>query len=226
MWTPDIVKRRFFEACDIERRMVVKGGMSTGGNGWPSYIYDADDHKGWDDQAMQDNLERWQGRQVTKSPEITRWEEVFFEWTSIVPERHRKLVWRWAQCIASGRSFSKYCQEKGIVRITAYKRLDKVFDFLVTHFDLERRFLKEPEGKWAIQEDQIEAMEYGNIKNNALDRRSPEHPPFRPEKHHDALTTPAAIAAFAQHLADTNDERRKLQERRMKKAMRGAPAAA
>ena len=148
MWTIDVIKMRFVEAADIERRIIVKG-IQSGGNAWPSYAYDDEDMHGWDDQARLDHLEVWQGRRVTKSPELTRWEETFFEWTALIPQSRRILVWRWAQCIANGRSFSEWCEKKGIVRMTAYNRLDRVFENLVAGFSKEGRLLRWPEGRWA-----------------------------------------------------------------------------
>ena len=146
MWTVEIVKARFIEAADIERRMMVKGGPSTG-SAWPTYSYDAEDIAGWDDVAIADNLERWQGRKATKSPELTRWEEVFFDWTGLLAVDRRIIVWRWSQCIASGRSFSEWCERKGLVRMTAYNRMERVFANLATRFDLEARLLRLPDGK-------------------------------------------------------------------------------
>jgi hypothetical protein len=168
MWTIEAIKMRWIEAADIERRMLVKGGMSTSGNAWPTYSYDAEDMAGWDDQAIQDNLERWQGRKVTKSPELTRWEEVFFDWTALVPEKRRQLVWRWAQCIATGQSFSEWCQRKGIVRMTAYNRLERVFEHLAALFRKEVRLFREPDGKWALQEEADQAPS-GHTMRSAAD---------------------------------------------------------
>jgi hypothetical protein len=221
MWTVEIVKARFFEAADVERRMMVKG-MSSGGNAWPSYSYDAEDMAGWDDQAISDNLERWQGRKVTKSPELTRWEEVFFEWTPIIPERRRLLVWRWAQCIVTGQSFSTWCENKGIVRRTAYNRIFRVFDDLTARFRNESRLLREPDEKWASQQPRSEASISHTVDDVAA--KPNMHPAsYRTEASHDHLTTPAAVAAFAQHLAETNELRR---QARLRKALRGVPGEA
>ena len=219
MWDVEIVKARFFEAVDIERRMIVKG-IGGGGNGWPSYSYDKEDMEGWDDAAIADNLERWQGRKVTKSPEITRWEEVFFEWTSIMPERHRKLIWRWAQCIVYRRSFSSYCHEKGLVRSTAYDRMEKVWDFLVAHFRLEARLLRLPDEKWAGQETVPMASEE-QVMDVAAPKRGPTiHQPFRTEAHRDLLGTAEAVNEFTKHLAAHN----RAQARKREKALRGVPS--
>jgi hypothetical protein len=219
MWTAELVKMRFIEAADIERRMLVKG-MSSGGNAWPTYSYDAEDMAGWDDQAIQDNLERWQGRKVTKSPELTRWEEVFFEWTMMVREDRRVLIWRWAQCIASGRSFSEWCQRKGINRVTAYKRIERLVEALVSQFRFEARLLRSPDGKWSLQQEPDEAPIASTMETAANNAGPVEHPPYRTEKSCDTLTTPASVAAFSQHLAEVNEQRRKV---RLRKALRGVP---
>jgi len=197
MWTVEVVKARFFEAADVERRMMVKG-IGGGGNAWPSYSYDKEDMAGWDDQAIADNLERWQGRKVTKSPEISRWEEVFFEWTSMIPKPRRVLVWRWAQCIASGRSFSKYCEDEGLVRATAYNRMERVFDNLTTRFRNEARFLRHPDEKWARQFEPDPASVSSRMDEVVAKRHhpNPDKLHFRSEAHHDRLTTPAAVAEF------------------------------
>jgi hypothetical protein len=221
MWTIEIVKARFFEAADVERRMMVKG-IGGGGTAWPAYSYDAEDMKGWDDVAIADNLERWQGRKVTKSPEITRWEEVFFEWTAMVPERRRVLVWRWSQCIASGRSFSKYCEDKGLNRATAYNRMERVFEDLNARFRNEVRLLRHPDEKWSGQFEPDPASISSKMDAPVARRHHPKSNKlnFRNEASHDTLTTPTAVAEFAKHLADTNEARRRA---RLRKALRGVP---
>jgi hypothetical protein len=217
-WTPDIVRARFVEASEIERRMFVKG-MTGGGNAWPSYRFDEEDMSGWDDQARQDHLEQWQGRKVTKSPELTRWEEVYFYWTPLIPERRRSLVWRFAQCRASGSSFSKYCENKGLIRMTAYNRLDKVFETLASRFLLEGRLVRLPEGTNPLHQDVVLALQTHTMDSVAPPKSPSLHPPFRTEKHLDTLTTPEACDGFAKHLASHN----RAQARKREKALRGVP---
>jgi hypothetical protein len=221
MWTIEDVKARFLEAADVERRMIVKG-LPGSGNAWPSYRFDEEDMKGWDDQAKLDHLEMWQGRKVTKSPEISRWEEVFFIWTAMIPENRRLLVWRWAQCIASGGSFSKWCEDRGLVRMTAYNRLDRVWTTLAARFSKEARLLRSPDAKWDLQVPQSEIQENLSLKNSVSAKSPRIHPAYISEKSTDHLTNPAALAEFSQHLADVNESRRKAQLRRAK-AMRGVP---
>ncbi|WP_315792307.1 hypothetical protein [Bradyrhizobium sp. SZCCHNRI1002] len=219
MWTNEIVKLRFMEAADIERRMVVKGGPASGGAAWPAYYHDEEDMAGWDDQTIEDNLERT--RKITASPELTRWEEVFFEWTLLIPQPRRVLVWRWAQCIVNKRSFSEWCDRKGIVRRTAYNRIEKVWDDLARRFGNEGRLLRAPDAKWSSQQTPAEASNshtMGEVTRSPRCSKSPTS--FLSERSHDALTTPEAVDEFAQHLANVNEERRKA---RLRKALRGVP---
>ncbi len=221
MWTVEIIKARFIEAADIERRMLVKG-MSAGGNAWPTYRFDDDDREGWDEQSKQDEVDALRRRLPLGTPELTRWEEVFFDWTALVPQARRILVWRWSQCIASGRSFSEWCERKGLVRMTAYNRMEKVFAALAAQFDLEARLLRQPAEKFALQTSPEKAPSVHTMGERAPKRRYAEtHPTaYQVEPSTDQLTTPEAIEAFAQHLADVNEERRKA---RMRKALRGVP---
>lgn len=235
MWSVEIVKARFFEAADVERRMFVKG-MSAGGNAWPSYSYDADDMAGWDDQAIADNLERWQGRKVTKSPELTRWEEVFYQWTPLIPHRplstkignkrgevsQRKLMWRYAECIASGKPFVAYCERKGINRSTAYNRRDAIFNDLALRFRNDNRLLLLPDERASGQQTHEMRPQAGPIGEPTAERGKP-HPPFRTEPCRDLLKSPAAIAEFSKTLSDHNERLRKM---RLRKALRGVPEEA
>jgi len=222
MWTPDDVKARFIEAVDIERRVLVKG-MPNCGNGWPIYRYDAEDRAGWDDAARADDLEKWKGRKFTTSAEQSRWWEVVVEWRLLIPLERRDLVWDFAECRARGWSFSKYCEDKGFVRMTAYRRVDRVLENLARVFGLEARPLKPAADRWVLQVAGVQSMEDVGSENAVSDRRKLIHPPFRSEKHHDNLTTPEAVAEFSKHLSSTNDARRRSQARKREKALRGVP---
>lgn len=220
MWTVEIVKARFIEAADIERRMLVRG-MSAGGNAWPTYRFDDDDREGWDEQSKQDEVDALRRRLPLATPELTRWEEVFFDWTALVPQPRRILVWRWSQCIATGRSFSEWCERKGLVRMTAYNRMEKVFGSLAEQFDLEARLLRQPAEKFALQTNPEKATYRHKMTPAATKRDKAAHPSaYQAEPSTDQLTTPEALEAFAQHLADVNEQRRKA---RMRKALRGVP---
>lgn len=219
MWTPDDIRARFFEAADIERRVVVKG-MPGCGNGWPSYRYDKDDRDGWDDAARQDDLERWKGRKFTTSAEQSRWQEVVFEWRLLIPIERRDLVWDFAECRSRGWSFSKYCEDRGLVRMTAYRRIDRAMESLARRFTLEPRSLKPAAERWVLQVAGLQGIDGGKVENVAPKKGAPKHPPFRAEKHHDNLMTPEAVSAFQAHVSGHNDRMRRRRER----AMRGVPS--
>lgn len=219
MWTVEVVKARFWEAADVERRMFVKG-MSSGGNAWPSYRFDKEDRAGWPDDVIEEDLKIWMGRKPVGTPEFTRWEEVFFDWTQLIPEPRRLLVWRWSQCIAFGKSFSKYCEEKGLVRATAYNRLERVFKNLTNDFRIANRLLRRPDDKWAGQFEGPQAFTEIRSDEVVATQHQVDHPPFRTEPHRDMLGTAEAVAEFSKHLADVNDQRRRA---RLRKALRGVP---
>lgn len=213
MWTDLIVRARFLEAADVERRMVVKG-EGGGGNAWPAYYYDAEDRAGWDDQAIQDNLERWQGRKITKSNELTRWEEVFFEWTKLIPPQRRLLIWRFAQCLVAKQSFSEWCRRKGINRSTAYNRVEKVFRDLATVFGNEGRLLRMPDERWCGHSAQEDVPIKPQAEKSASANGKKKYA-FLADKPTDTLKTPAAIASFVEHLEEVNSQRRKALARRL-----------
>jgi hypothetical protein len=222
MWTPDDVKARFVEAVDIERRVMVKG-MGRVGNGWPQYRFDQEDRAGWDDAAKIDDLEKWAGRKFTTSAEQSRWQEVVFEWRLLIPVARRDLMWDFAECRARGWSFSKYCEDRGLVRMTAYRRVDRVLENLARVFALENRSLRLAADRWVLQVEGPQGIGGVKVEDVAPKRNAKNHPSFRTEKHHDSLTTPEALAAFQKHVDDVNDARRKS---RLRKALRGVPGEA
>lgn len=225
MWTPDDVRARFIEAVDIELRISVKG-MSACGNGWPTYRFDKEDRAGWDDIAKLDDLEKWKGRKFTTSAEQSRWQEVVFDWRLLVPIERRDLIWDFAECRARGWSFSKYCEDRGLVRMTAYRRVDRVLENLAKHFALEARSLRPASDRWVLQsidsQDTERDINQVRVEETPAPKRPPHHPAFISEKSVDTLKTREAIDAFVAHLEDINDARRKAFIRRMK---RHAPEA-
>jgi hypothetical protein len=83
--------------------------------------------------------------------------------------------------------------------------------------------LRWPDGKWSLQ-DEAELAPSDHTMRTAANNAGPvKHPPYRLEKSCDTLTSPAALATFAQHLAEVNEQRRKA---RLRKAMRGVPGEA
>jgi hypothetical protein len=218
MWTPEDVSERFIEAADVEYRMLVKG-MTRGGNAWPSYAYTREDYEGWDDAARADNLANWQGRKVTRSPEISRWEEVFFVWTNrYIPDlRARQTVWTWAHCMAHGPSFVFVCEKRGWVRRTEYARKERTFADLAETLRNNDVLFRPAEQIPLAQQTDVLARN-GDKVGASRDRS--QHPPFRSESPRHLLTSDAAIAEFEQHLADENEKRRKA---RLRKSLRGVP---
>lgn len=221
MWTAEDVRHRFVEAAEIERRMYVKG-LSGGGNAWPSYRFDEDDMKGWDDAAKLDHLEQWQGRKVTKSAEITLWEECFYLWTLqyIVQPSDRRRVWIWARCVACGPSFVSVCEKNGWVRRTEYARLERTFILLAETLCNKMWTLKEAGNTTACTKTESHRMQSAAVRDSARANSPRIHPPFRTEPHRDMLGSPEAVQAFSKHLAETNEARRKA---RLRKALRGVP---
>lgn len=221
MWTAEDVRSRFIEAAEIERRMHVKG-LPTAGNAWPSYRFDAEDRAGWDDRAKQDDLEAWQGRKTTESREIARWQEVYFVWTLqfIKRDADRRRVWIWARCMSGGPSFVSICEKRGWVRRTEYARLERTFSSIARKLTNNGSVFVAADILPLAQKDDAGHTEAQMVGLRARLGKQHSHPPFRTESHHDALTTPEAVAAFSQHLADTNDLRRKA---RLRKALRGVP---
>jgi hypothetical protein len=220
MWNPEDVRDRWIEAVMIEWVMRVKGGPSAG-NAWPSYVFTKEDRDGWDDIAKQDEVDVIRSRRPLTSADLKRWGECYFEWTMAIPVDRRTLIWRYAQCMAGNRAFSEYCDRKGIVRRTAYNRIHRVFDELTERFNKEGRPLVPADHKWTSQSRAREV-------ESVVDAEKPRHGTsgqraWRSEDSTDNLTSPEAIAAFEQHMAEVNEQRRKRQEARLRKSLRGVP---
>jgi hypothetical protein len=178
---------------------------------------------GWDDQAIQDNLERWQGRKSTRADEVTREEEVLFYWTILVRENRRHLVWRWAQLSPHDR-FSAYCKKKGIASATAYRWLDEVWSRLQARFVAQARLLRWPDQKWMGQQTPVLPSIPGKLGDDSIRPfRKPRHAPFRTEKHRDELTTVERAEEFSEKLVERNE---RLRKKRLRKALRGIPGEA
>jgi hypothetical protein len=222
MWTAEVVQARFMEAADIERRLRVKGGPSAG-NAWPAYGFDEEDRKGWTQADIDAEKDRWARNAALSTPEIARWEECYFSWTldEIARPIDRMTVWGYVRCAIHGRSFSKFCKDRGWVRRTAYARLERTFENLAQKFLNTGLLFTPPDDKWLAQDGAAAASTGPTMDEAAADEpRKTVHPPYRAERHHDALTTPEAIAAFEQHLVEVNEQRRKARRR---KALRGVP---
>lgn len=130
MWTPDIVRSRFIEAADVERRSPRERlGPSTKLGYWPEFQATFEDMTGWGSKRLAEEREMRFRRLPPSSAAISRYEEVLLVWTAeyLDTEYERKLVWFWAFSQSGGRSFSSVCRKKGWVRETAYHRLNRLF---------------------------------------------------------------------------------------------------
>lgn len=148
MWTADDVKERFSESASIERRSP-RGlwGPSQKLGFWPEYQMEFADYvaQSGDLDDIKDRVLRLRAvldrearnnRPVPPSPgEISRANEVLLEWTPLIAEDRRKLVWYWAHSAAGGLNFATVCRRVGWVRRTAYDRLDRVCERLAARFN-------------------------------------------------------------------------------------------
>ena len=219
-WTVEIVKARFFEAADVERRTIFKrnGG---GGNAWPSYRFDEEDRAGWDATARLDELEKWQMMKGTLKPEQTRYEEVLFQWKPMIRADRWALIWNWSRCIALEHSFSNYCRDHNLNRATAYNRLDRAFELLTFRLRNDAILLQLADDKWARQFEGRHVSILTKVDEVDANRGPTIHPPFRTEAHRDMLGTTEAVNEFTKHLSATNEARRRA---RLRKALRGVPS--
>jgi hypothetical protein len=144
MWTPLDVRDRFLEAAEVERR-TPRGqwGPSQKLSYYPEYEREFSDKAGWSEQTWQDIYDARNNRPVKPTPsERSRAEEVLFEWTPLVREDRRKLVWFWAHCAAGGGKFSVVYRRMGLRKRTAYDRIDRVWVTLSNRFVNDRRCLR------------------------------------------------------------------------------------
>jgi hypothetical protein len=96
-------------------------------------------------------------------------------------------------------------------------RLERTFERLAESLRNNDVLFRPAEQTPVGQETPIMA---GNEHRIGATRNRTQHPPYRSETSCDTLTTPAALAAFTQHLADVNEARRKS---RLRKSLRGVP---
>jgi hypothetical protein len=210
MWTPEIVKARFIEAAATEQFLRVDG-PAVCRSFWPSFLHDAEDREGWDDQARADNAERWKGRAPDGA--IGRHAECL-QWTAerIENEKTRKIVWALAFCRAHKRDFGALCRRKGWAKSTAYDRTNRIWDRLSYTFNNERLLLREPAAEWAGRETPIPALINATSGVAGEEPSTVKYTPgYRTEPSRDLLTTPEAVADFIKMLARRNARMRKLQ---------------
>ncbi len=156
-WTPEIVRARFVEACDTERRLPPALRKQKVGL-WPEYAHSFEDMNGWGTERLAEERElRFKGSPPT-SAAITRHDEVM-RWNTeiLLNARHRHIVWGWARCRMRGSSFAAYCRRRGMVKITAYRHLNAAVERIVQTLFKCGTPLGLPEDRWLSLEIQAVA---------------------------------------------------------------------
>lgn len=159
-WTPEIVRSRFVEACDTERRLPLGGGSSSGGY-WPAYVHSFEDMNGWGTKRLAEEREMRLARTPPSAAAITRFEEVM-RWSAalIHDDARRKIIWTWAACQVSGHSFADRCRKFGWVKMTAYRRLHAVSDAISRNLDNEGVLLRYPDDKWMLPDQPVSGSSF------------------------------------------------------------------
>lgn len=149
-WTPELIRNRFVEACDTERRLPKGGGRSQGGF-WPAYVHSFEDMNGWGTKRLAEEREMRFSRTPPSAAAISRFEEVM-RWsaTLIHDDARRKIIWTWAACQVSGHSFASHCRKFGWVKMTAYRRLHAVSDAISRDLDMRGVLVRYPDEKWML----------------------------------------------------------------------------
>lgn len=213
-WTPEIVRSRFVEACDTERRLPLGGGSSSGGY-WPAYLHSFEDMAGWGTKRLAEEREMRLARTPPSAAAISRFEEVMAWSASMIhDDARRKILWTWAACQVSGHSFASRCRKLGLVKMTAYRRLHAVSEAISYHLNNGEVLLRMPDEKWVLPSQPISGSSFDMLALSDDDGQPTVHPTFQVlDKAVDLLTTPDAIADFRKHLTAINRQRRKEQER-------------
>jgi len=160
MWTADIVRHRFIEAAQTERRLPLGGGSQSTGF-WPAYVHTFEDMNGWGTRRLAEEREMRMKRIPPSAGAISRHTEVM-AWTAelIHDEEHRWLIWSMANCIASERSFSAWCKAEGMVRMTAYRRIDRICEAISANLNNANALLRLPDGYGVLQPNQNQGMSF------------------------------------------------------------------
>lgn len=206
---PEVIRARFVEAAFTERYLP-NANLPSANGFWPVMLRDAEDYKGYDDQAWLDNAARKYGRASIGA--VSRHQECL-DWTTklIHDEKRRHIVWAWAFCKANGWDFGSRCIKRGWARPTAYRRLTASIDAISEHFRMSTVLVRLPDDKWLRHETHSMACSSGAIDTRADAVEPIPHKPFLTEKSRDLLTTPEAVADFAKALERRNARMRKLQ---------------
>jgi len=150
MWTTEIVKARFIEAAATERRMPLRkvGGFA---GSWPQYVHSFEDMNGWGTKRLAEEREMRFRRTAPSAEAISRHFEAL-QWTGelISDERHRRIVWAWAWCQATNRSFAARCRREGWVRMTAYRGLTAAFEEMTRKLCNNGVLVRLPDAEWML----------------------------------------------------------------------------
>lgn len=230
MWTPEIVRARFWEAAAMEKYLPSLR-LPTGAGFWPRYEYEPEDREGWDDQAKQDDLLIWQGRGTAKVDALSRHQECL-DWTVkyVDPKRpltvsRVKVMWMWARSKALSRDFGPQCRRLGIARQTAYRRLHEISEELSERHNMIRLLLRLPAEEF-LRREGPEVVEEEDIIRGRDRVHAQVHSAVVYERSIDTLSTPEAMAAFVSHLERVNKERSDARLRRFGAARRNPPKVA
>jgi hypothetical protein len=218
MWTPDIVRARFIEAADTDRRMPGGGGAGKSGY-WPQYVHSFEDMNGWGTKRLAEEREMQMRRTPPTAGAISRYLETL-RWTAelVADENRRRIIWEWARCQTSSRSFAEYCRREGLVKMTAYRRLGGAFQAISQKLINNSALLRMPEEKWVLPNPPNTGSSSLTLATHDDDAPAP-HKSFQifdGDRPGHTLTSPQAVELFEKFLTDTNRRRRKEQERRRK----------
>lgn len=205
MWTPEIVRQRFVEAADVERRLPrVKG--PTSGSYWPGYGFSEEERKGWTKQDQEEDRQRWAERRAVTAAELSRYSEVV-SWTIdyIATVNMRHLVWCFTFCqVIPGRSFVAECNRRGWARSTAYARLERFWPSLANTLDKTAVPLRDASQHWHGHSGAVSATSEHKLAQIVPSASAVPNKPYRTEPSRDLIATPEDAEQFAAWLADRN----------------------
>lgn len=205
-WTPEIVRSRFVEACDTERRLPLTDMMRNKSGFWPAYQHTFEDMSGWGTERLKEEREMRAKRIPPSAAAISRFDEVM-QWSGMLidDDTRRAIIWAWARCKATDRRFDAVCKRKGWVKVTAYRRLHATAEAISHVLGNNRVFLRMPAEQWVLPNQPVSVIPDGTLPTHShfaiFDGDRPRH----------TLTTPQAIEEFTAHLDKTNESRRKEQ---------------
>lgn len=152
---PTIIKARFLEAADTERRLPYAKVRPDGyGSSMPSYLHDFADRVGWGKDRLEEERRSLSRRLPPTAAAISRHDECL-RWTveEIAFEPYRRAIWGWALCRASSRSFRGWCRTEGVSHETGYRRVDAVTAAISSKFRKSSHLLMRPADEWLLHID-------------------------------------------------------------------------